>query len=51
MFMTMAGRLPGHFLLLSLTSFSHGRARPGHPDRTSAALETIGITGTRPVMT
>ncbi|MBO1907352.1 hypothetical protein J4G37_20855 [Microvirga sp. 3-52] len=24
---------------------------PGHPDRKSAALRSIGITGTRPVMT
>jgi hypothetical protein len=26
-------------------------ACPGHPDRTSAALQAIGITGTRPAMT
>jgi hypothetical protein len=24
---------------------------PGHPDRTSAALQATGITGTRPMMT
>ncbi|MBO1903756.1 hypothetical protein J4G37_02415 [Microvirga sp. 3-52] len=29
----------------------HGRACSGHPDRMSAALFLIGITGTRPVMT
>jgi hypothetical protein len=29
----------------------YGRACPGHPDTKSAALQSIVITGTRPVMT
>jgi hypothetical protein len=29
----------------------HGRARPGHPDWKGAALQSIGITRTSPVMT
>jgi hypothetical protein len=29
----------------------HGQPCAGHPDMKSAALQSIGITGTRPVMT
>ncbi|MBO1903285.1 hypothetical protein J4G37_00010 [Microvirga sp. 3-52] len=46
--------VPDHALLGRLTHHTlprHGRACPGHPDRKSAALHRIGITGTRPVIT
>jgi hypothetical protein len=58
----MAGLVPAipiawsaELLFIGITALDtlsrHGRACPGHPDQTSAALQSIGITGTGPVMT
>ncbi|MFL5020813.1 MAG: hypothetical protein ACJ8DW_00980, partial [Microvirga sp.] len=44
---TGAGSVTGD---TTTTRSRYGRPCPGHPDRTSAALQTIGITGTRPAM-